>query len=77
MAQEMKRSCSERIEILEAALSGLYELCDRYAPVEPGPGRLRFLPGNGNRGHSIERELGIAKAALDEGGPFIPVTPDV
>lgn len=53
----------ERIEILESALTGLYEMVDRYAPREP-PYGLRYLPANG--GHGIERELRIAREVLGD-----------
>lgn len=61
---------TEREEILEAALRGLYELVAEYAPVEDGPpgsARLRYIPASEGREHgcSIERELRIAKSALE------------
>jgi hypothetical protein len=61
---------SVREEILSSALRGLLEVCEEYAPVEPGPGCMRYLPGNGGPGHSIERELRIARESLTE-----PVAP--
>jgi hypothetical protein len=60
---------SVREEILSSALRGLLEVCEKYAPVEPGPGHMRYLPGNGGGGHSIERELRIARESLTEPVP--------
>jgi hypothetical protein len=54
---------TELEEVLEAALRGLFELVAKYSPEE-SPNGERYLPANG--GHSIERELRIAKSALDD-----------